>query len=82
MTNETQQPQTIVFEDKEYKLADLTQDQLLLVNHCFDIENKVAAAKFQLQQLQVTQNTFTQMLRDALKPKETSEVEDVAVSKT
>lgn len=58
--------QTITFDDKEYKVSDLTQEQMLLVNHCVDVERKVAAAQFQLQQLQVTHETFTRLLRDAL----------------
>lgn len=65
--------QTITFEGQEYNVADLSPEQVTLANHCIDVERKIAAAQFQLQQLQVTNDVFVKMLREALAKKASDE---------
>ena len=36
----------------EYKMSDLTEEQLVLVNHVADLENKMRSAKFNVKQLE------------------------------
>jgi hypothetical protein len=56
----------ITIDDKEYTLEDMTEEQKLLVNHCMDLERKIASTQFNLQQLQVGKDTFVKMLKESL----------------
>ena len=68
--------QTITINNTEYKVSDLTNEQIVMVNHINDLDRKLDSAKFNLDQLQIGRNAFMNMLTTSL---ETSEVEAEAV---
>ena len=57
----------IYIDDVEYKFEDMTQEQQTIVNHVADLERKLSAARFNVDQLQVGRNAFMQMLTESLK---------------
>ena len=68
---ETQKDQTITIDDKEYKVSDLSPEQINLVNHVADLDRKLESARFNVDQLQVGRNAFMSMLTENLnKPAE------------
>jgi len=68
---ETQKDQTITIDDKEYKVSDLSPEQINLVNHVADLDRKLDSARFNVDQLQVGRNAFMNMLTESLnKPAE------------
>lgn len=60
----------IFIDDVEYKFEDMTQEQQALVNHVADLERKLSAARFNVDQMQVGRNAFMQMLIESLKQKD------------
>ena len=71
---ETQKEQTITIDDKEYKVSDLSPEQINLVNHVADLDRKLDSARFNVDQLQVGRNAFMSMLKENLdKPAEATE---------
>ena len=42
---------TIVVNDVEYNVADLTEQQIVVVNHITDLDRKLSNAKFNIDQL-------------------------------
>ena len=58
--------QTIVIDDVEHNLDDMTDEQKMLVNHCLDLDRKISSASFALDQLRVGKDAFVKMLKDAL----------------
>lgn len=60
----------VIINDVEYKYEDMTQEQQTFLNHVADLDRKLAAARFNVDQLQVGRNAFMQLLTDSLKPKE------------
>ena len=68
--------QVITINDTEYKVSDLTQEQITMVNHINDLDRKLDSARFNLDQLQVGRNSFMNMLTNSLEnPVEEAEVE-------
>jgi len=65
-----EEPQTITIDDKEYKVDDLTQEQLALVNHVADLDRKIGSSQFNLDQLNVGRNAFMSLLTESLKEEE------------
>lgn len=65
--------QTITIDDKEYDTTEFTEEQVLLTNHCIDLDRKIGSVQFQLQQLQVGKEAFLNMLKASLEPKEATE---------
>ena len=59
----------IVIDGVEHNFDEMTDEQKLLVNHCLDLDRKIANTNFQLQQLQVGKDAFVQMLKTALEKK-------------
>ena len=53
-----EQPQTITIDDKEYKVSDLTEEQVALVNHVADLDRKIGSSQFNLDQLSVGRSAF------------------------
>ena len=51
---------------KEYQFEDMTLEQQMLCNHCFDLDRKIASAQFNLDQLSVGKDAFIKMLEEAL----------------
>ena len=58
--------QIITVDGIEYDTAAFTEEQILLTNHCLDLDRKIASTQFQLQQLQVGKESFVKMLKEAL----------------
>ena len=56
----------ITINDKEYLFEDMTEEQQLLCNHCFDLDRKIASTAFNLDQLNVGKQAFVKLLEEAL----------------
>lgn len=64
-------PKTVTVNDVEYAIDDLTEEQIVLINHISDLDRKLSSARFNLDQLTGGRMFFMQQL-------ETSLVEEVA----
>ena len=69
--------QVVVINDVEYKVDDLTEQQVMLVNHVADLDRKLAQSQFNLDQLQGGREHFMKNLEVELE-----DVEGVAVAKS
>ncbi len=72
-----QKEQTITIDDVEYKVDDLTQEQIAMVNHVSDLDRKLSSAQFNLDQLNVGRGAFMNMLTESLKAGNSEEAEVV-----
>ena len=61
-----QPEQTITIDDKEYKVSDLTEEQVALVNHVADLDKKLSSARFNVDQLNVGRGAFMSLLTESL----------------
>ncbi len=61
-----EQPQTVKIDDTEYKVDDLTEEQIVLVNHVADLDRKIGSSKFKLDQLNVGRSAFMNLLTENL----------------
>ena len=61
-----QKEQTVHINDKEYKVSDLSQDQLTYINHINDLDRKIVSSQFNLDQLSVGKNAFMNALNQTL----------------
>ena len=50
----------------EHKISDLTEEQVALVNHVADLENKMRSARFNVEQLEGGHAHFMTQLNDSL----------------
>jgi hypothetical protein len=66
-------PQMITIDGVEYNTLDFNEEQVLLTNHCLDLDRKIASTQFQLQQLQVGKDSFLKMLKTSLETKPAEE---------
>jgi len=57
-----QKEQTISINEVEHKVSDLTEQQVVIVNHVQDLDRKLSSAQFNLDQLNVGRNSFMDML--------------------
>jgi len=60
----------ITIDGKEYNQEDLTQDQTYFINQIKDLQAKGASLRFQLDQVTVAQNAFTNSLIQSVKGEE------------
>jgi len=58
--------QVITIDDKEYKVSDLTEEQIAMVNHVQDLDRKITSSTFNLQQLQFGKSAFVDALKGSL----------------
>jgi len=65
-----EKPQTVTIDDIEYKVDDLTEEQVALVNHVADLDRKIGSSKFNLDQLNVGRRAFMDLLTGSLKTPE------------
>ena len=72
----TEQSNVITIDGKEYKTEDLSQDQNYFINQIKDLQAKAANLKFQLDQITVAQNAFTNSLIQSVKGEEEESVTD------
>jgi hypothetical protein len=61
-----QKEQTITIDDKEYKVSDLSQEQIMNVNYCQDLQRKLDSARFNVQQLEGGYKHFLNRLTASL----------------
>ena len=74
MTEETKK--TIKVDDIEYNIDDLTEAQKRVLQHIADLNTKIINTNFQLEQLQVSQASFKQILKNSLvEPKEETQAD-------
>ena len=69
----SEQNNVITIDGKEYKEEDLSQDQSYFINQIRDLQVKAANLKFQLDQITVAQNAFTNSLIQSVKGSEEDE---------
>ena len=65
-----EQPQTVTIDDTEYKVDDLSQEQIAMVNHVADLDRKISSSKFNLDQLNVGRGAFMNLLTGSLETPE------------
>ena len=68
-----QKTNVITIDGKEYNQEDLSQDQNYFINQIKDLQVKAANLKFQLDQITVAQNAFTNSLIQSVKGSEENE---------
>ena len=75
MTSKKQkETQTITLNEKEYNVADFTDEQTALVNHVADLERKISQSQFNLDQLMFGKEAFVNALATSLEAVEEAEV--------
>jgi hypothetical protein len=74
----TEQSNVITIDGKEYNQEDLSQDQNYFINQIKDLQAKAASLRFQLDQVTVAQNAFTNSLIQSVKGSEEDETKDSA----
>ena len=72
----TEQSNVITIDGKEYKTEDLSQDQNYFINQIKDLQAKGASLRFQLDQVTVAQNAFTNSLIQSVKGEEEESTDD------
>ena len=60
------QAKPLVIDGVEYDTNTFTEEQVMLTNHCLDLDRKLASTQFQAQQLQVGKEAFLKMLKESL----------------
>lgn len=63
------EPQIVSIDGKEYNLDDFTQEQKIMLDHCMDLDRKIASCQFQFDQLRVGKDAFLSMLKNSLEEK-------------
>ena len=66
----SEQNNVITIDGTEYKEEDLSQDQSYFINQIRDLQAKAGSLKFQLDQVTVAQNAFTNSLIESIKSEE------------
>lgn len=64
------QAKPITIDGVEYDTNDFTEEQIMLTNHCLDLDRKLTSTQFQAQQLQVGKDAFLKMLKESLEKPE------------
>jgi len=67
MAKKQKEEPKVNIDGKEYKVADLSSEQVDMVNHVADLDNKLRSASFNVVQLQGGRNYFMGMLSGSLK---------------
>lgn len=60
------QAKPLTIDGVEYDTNNFTEEQILLTNHCLDLDRKISSAQFQIQQMQVGKDAFVKMLKESL----------------
>jgi hypothetical protein len=68
-----EKPQTISINNTEYNVNDLTQEQIIMVNHVQDLDRKLSSSQFNIDQLNVGRSAFMNMLTESLAAESTEE---------
>lgn len=62
----TENKTKLTFDDKEYILEDLTQEQQVIISHINNLESKARDAQFNLDQCNIAKQAFVNMLKESL----------------
>tara|TARA_R110002049_G_scaffold45441_1_gene132518 strand:- start:2553 stop:2798 length:246 start_codon:yes stop_codon:yes gene_type:complete len=73
---EKEQKPVLTFDDKEYVIEDMTDEQKGILNHINDLQNKMNSMQFNLDQLSVGKDAFIAKLRESLEEPEAEVVEE------
>jgi hypothetical protein len=68
---------TITVNDVEHNVADLTEQQVAMVNHITDLDKKLGNLRFNMDQLNVGREAFVNMLAASLAEAESAEEAEV-----
>jgi hypothetical protein len=60
---ENKKPQIVSIDGIEHDANTFTEQQVLFLNHCVDLDRKIGSTQFQLQQLQVGKDAFLKLLK-------------------
>ena len=66
MAKKQKEEPMVSIEGKEYKISDLTPEQVDMVNHVADLTNKLKSAQFNVNQMQGGLKFFMDMLNESL----------------
>ena len=66
MAKKQKEEPMVSIDGKEYKVSDLSKEQVDMVNHVADLDNKLRSASFNVVQLQGGRNYFMDMLNASL----------------
>lgn len=66
----TEESPKVVLNDVEYDVADLSDEQRVMVAHISNLDAKLADARFNVDQLSVARQAFVDMLNKALNEEE------------
>ena len=66
MAKKKKEEPTVNIDGTEYKVADLSPEQIDMVNHVADLDNKIRSASFNVVQMQGGRNYFMEMLNESL----------------
>ena len=66
MAKKQKEEPMVNIEGTEYKISDLTEEQVALVNHVADLENKMRSARFNVEQLEGGHLYFMDKLKSSL----------------
>ena len=67
MAKKQKEEPMVNIEGKDYKVSALTPEQVDMVNHVADLDNKLRSAQFNLTQMQGGRKFFMDMLNEDLK---------------
>jgi|TARA_R110001606_G_scaffold133189_1_gene269165 hypothetical protein len=68
--NKKEKPETFTYEDKEYVIQDMKQEEQAYYFHVRDLQNKLNTNAFTGDQLRIAQEAFVKKLTDSLKAEE------------
>lgn len=71
-------PQIVTINGVDYDAESFTEDQVLMFNHCVDLDRKIGSTTFQLQQLQGGKDYFVGLLENSLKATKEQESQEKA----
>ena len=69
MAKKETEKQTVVISGEEHNVEDLSQEQVVLLNHVADLENKIRQISFNLEQTNGSRNYFMGLLTASLETK-------------
>jgi hypothetical protein len=70
MSKTTKKEQTLTLNDTEYKIDDMTDEQIGLLNHINDLDRKIGSSRFNLDQLMFGKEAFVNALATSLEAPE------------
>jgi len=74
-----EQKQTVVINGEEHNVADLSQEQVVLLNHVADLENKIRTISFNLEQAHGGRNHFMGLLTASFEEKAEPEKKEESI---